>query len=102
MSDHGSGPRAFADSTIDITDMYVFPSPERPGRLALVLNVFPFAGPTARFSDVVDYRLRIRPITAASPAGIGLPRQRLTRVYPATQTIRTTTTVAQMARAAMA
>jgi hypothetical protein len=67
MSDHGSGPRALADSTVDITDMYVFPSPERPGALVLVLNAFPFAGPTARFSDVVDYRLRVRPVTAASP-----------------------------------
>lgn len=67
MSDHGSGPRAIADSTVDITDVYVFPSPERPGALVLVLNAFPFAGPTARFSDVVDYRLRVRPVTAASP-----------------------------------
>jgi hypothetical protein len=67
MSDHGSGPRAFADPTLDITDMYVFPSPERPGALVLVLNAFPFAGPTARFSDVIDYRLRIRPVTIASP-----------------------------------
>jgi hypothetical protein len=66
MSDHGSGPRAIADSAVDITDMYVFPSPERPGALVLVLNAFPFAGPTARFSDVVDYRLRVRPVTAAS------------------------------------
>lgn len=67
MSDHGSGPRAFTDSTLDITDMYVFPSPGRPGALVLVLNIFPFAGPTARFSDVIDYRLRIRPVTIASP-----------------------------------
>ena len=66
MSDHGSGPRAIADSTVDITDMFVFPSPDQTGALVLVLNVFPFAGPTARFSDVVDYRLRIRPVTVAS------------------------------------
>jgi Domain of unknown function (DUF4331) len=32
-----------------------------------VLNAFPFAGPTARFSDLVDYRLRVRPVTVASP-----------------------------------
>jgi hypothetical protein len=67
VSDHGSGPRAFSDSAVDITDMYVFPSPERPGALVLVLNAFPFAGPTARFSDVIDYRLRVRPVTTASP-----------------------------------
>jgi len=66
MSDHGSGPRALADPTVDIADMFVFPSPERSGALVLVLNVFPFAGPTARFSDVVDYRFRIRPVSVAA------------------------------------
>jgi hypothetical protein len=46
--------------------MYVFPSPERPGSLVLVLDVFPSAGPTALFSDAVDYRFRVRPVTIAS------------------------------------
>jgi len=68
MSDHASGPRAFADPVIDITDIYAFPSPERPGVLVLALNVFPFAGPTALFSDAVDYQFRLRPVTF-SPAG---------------------------------
>lgn len=63
MSDHGSGPRAFADPVIDITDLYAFPSPQQPGVLVLVLNVFPAAAPTALFSDAVDYRLRLRPVT---------------------------------------
>ena len=31
MSDHISGPRALADPIADITDVYAFPSPERPG-----------------------------------------------------------------------
>lgn len=65
MSDHGSGPRAFADPIVDITDMYVFPSPERPGSLVLVLNVNPFAEPATLFSDVVDYRFRVRPLEIA-------------------------------------
>lgn len=66
MSDHGSGPRAFADPVIDITDMYAFPSPQQPGILALVLNVFPFAGVSALFSDAVDYRFRLRQATIAA------------------------------------
>jgi len=66
MSDHNSGPRALADPVVDITDMYVFPSPERPGCLVLVLDVFPSAGPTALFSDAVDYRFRVRPVSIAS------------------------------------
>lgn len=66
MSDHASGPRAFADPVVDITDMYAFPSPERAGVLVLVLDVFPFAGVTALFSDAVEYRFRLRPIGIGS------------------------------------
>ena len=72
MSDHASGPRAFADPVVDITDMYAFPSPQRSGVLVLVLNVFPFAGLSALFSDAVDYRFRLRPMAVASTAA-GLP-----------------------------
>jgi hypothetical protein len=63
MSDHNSGPRALADPVVDITDAFVFPSPERPGVLVLVLDVFPNAEPAALFSDAVDYRFRLRPVT---------------------------------------
>src|SRR5262245_34516718 len=66
MSDHGSSPRAVADPVIDITDLFAFPSPERPGHLVLVMNVFPYVGASALFSDAVDYRLRLRPATIAS------------------------------------
>ena len=45
MSDHISGPRALADPIADITDVYAFPSPERPGQLVLVMNTLPFAPP---------------------------------------------------------
>ena len=62
MSDHNSGPRALADPVVDITDLYVFPNPERSGSLVLVLDVFPTAEPTALFSDAVDYRFRVRPV----------------------------------------
>ena len=41
MSDHISGPRALSDPIADITDVYAFPSPERPGRLVLVMNTLP-------------------------------------------------------------
>jgi hypothetical protein len=66
MSDHGSGPRAFADPAVDIADLYVFPSPERSGSVVLVLDVFPWAGPAALFSDAVDYRFRVRPAEIAA------------------------------------
>jgi uncharacterized protein DUF4331 len=67
MSDHESGPRAVADPSVDITDLYVFPSPDKPGSLVLILDVFPNAGPTALFSDAVDYRVRLRPVQIPSP-----------------------------------
>lgn len=70
MSDHASGPRAVADPVLDITDMYAFPSPQRTGALVLVLNVFPFAGISALFSDAIDYRIRLRPV-AIPDAGAG-------------------------------
>src|SRR5437588_11242106 len=63
MSDHISGPRALAEPIADITDVYAFPSPERPGHLVLVQNTLPFAPPSARFSDGLIYRFRVRPVT---------------------------------------
>ncbi len=65
MSDHISGPRAIADPVTDITDVYAFPSPESPRHLVLILNVFPYAGPSALFSDAVTYRLRVRSASIA-------------------------------------
>ncbi len=64
MSDHISGPRALADPIADITDVYAFPSPDRPGSLVLVLNTLPMAKPSALFSDGLLYRFRLRPLTA--------------------------------------
>src|SRR4051795_4247334 len=72
MSDHISGPRALAEPIADITDVYAFPSPERPGRLVLVMNTLPFAHPSPRFSDGLVYRFRLRPVTAAAGGDAGL------------------------------
>ena len=68
MSDHISGPRAIADPVIDITDIYALPCPEDPRDLVLIMNVFPYAGPSALFSDAVIYRFRVRPL-AIAPGG---------------------------------
>src|SRR5258706_9900722 len=66
MSDHISGPRAVADPVIDITDVFAFPSPDSPRHLVLIMNVFPYAGLSAVFSDAVIYRLRVRSVSLAS------------------------------------
>jgi Domain of unknown function (DUF4331) len=65
MSDHISGPRAISDPVIDITDVYAFPCPESPRHLVLIMNVFPYAGPSAAYSDAVIYRLRVRSASIA-------------------------------------
>ena len=72
MSDHISGPRALAEPIADITDVYAFPSPERPGHLVLVMNTLPFAQPSDLFSDGLVYRFRLRPLTP----GAGATRRR--------------------------
>jgi hypothetical protein len=69
VSHHISGPRAVAEPIADITDLYAFPSPERPGSLVLVLNTLPFAPPTARFSDALIYRFRLRRLIPDGRAG---------------------------------
>jgi hypothetical protein len=67
MSDHISGPRALADPIADITDVYAFPSPERPGHLVLVMNTLPLAKPVDLLSDGIIYRLRLRPLSPREP-----------------------------------
>jgi hypothetical protein len=66
MSDHFSGPRAIAGPAGDICDLYAFPSPERPGRLVMVMNVLPRAGASAFFSDAIVCRFRLRPVSISS------------------------------------
>jgi len=63
MSDHFSGPAVMGDPSVDITDLYAFPSPERPGNLVLIMDVFPMATSESFFSDLVTYRFRLRPLT---------------------------------------
>src|SRR3954453_23671364 len=67
MSDHISGPRALSDPIADITDLYAFPSPQRPGRLVLVMNTMPFAKPWDALSEGLIYRFRLRPRTPSAP-----------------------------------
>ncbi|MBV8221128.1 MAG: DUF4331 family protein [Solirubrobacterales bacterium] len=65
MSDHFSGPRALAGPAGDISDVYAFPSPERPGHLCLSLGVEPLASADKYFSPDILCRFRLRPVTIA-------------------------------------
>ena len=66
MSDHFSGPAVMGDPAVDITDFYAFPSPERPGNLVLIMDVFPMATSQSFFSNVLTHRFRLRPLTRSS------------------------------------
>src|SRR5437764_2672302 len=74
MSDHVSGPRALSNPIADITDVYAFPSPERPGCLVMVMNTLPVAQPSQTFSDGLVYRFRVRPLAAGSDGVPFVPR----------------------------
>src|SRR6478609_7827009 len=73
MADRGAGPRAIAKREIEAADLFVFPSPDRPGHLVMIMDVHPFKEIEATrllFSDAVDYRIRLRPLRIAA-AGQG-------------------------------
>ena len=65
MSDHVDGPRQIGDPASDLTDLFAFTSPENPGRTVLALDVFPSAGVSAMFSNVVNHEIVVRHVTVA-------------------------------------
>ena len=68
MSDHVDGPRSIGDPPADITDLFAFTSPKDPARTVLAMCVFPSAGESAIFSNVIDYVIAVRRV---SVTGIG-------------------------------
>ena len=65
MSDHVDGPRSIGDPPGDVTDLFAFTSPENPARTVLALCVFPSAGESAVFSNVIEYAIAVRRVTVA-------------------------------------
>jgi hypothetical protein len=68
MSDHVDGPRSIGDPLIDLSDLFAFTSPADASRTVLAANVFPSAGVSAMFSNVVNHSIVVRHI---SVAGLG-------------------------------
>lgn len=68
MSDHIDGPRQMADPAGDLSDLFAFTSPENAGHTVLALCVFPSAGASAVFSNVVNHSFVLR---RATVAGLG-------------------------------
>ncbi|MBV9572254.1 MAG: DUF4331 family protein [Alphaproteobacteria bacterium] len=63
MSDHVDGPRSIGDPPADVTDLFAFTSPADPARTVLAMCVFPSAGVSAVFSNVIDYTIALRRVT---------------------------------------
>jgi len=68
MSDHVDGPRSIGDPSADLSDLFAFTSPENPARTVLAACVFPSAGESAIFSNVIDHSIVIRRVNVA---GVG-------------------------------
>jgi len=65
MSDHIDGPRQIGDPSVDMTDLFLFRSPENPARTVFAADVFPSAGASAMFSDVAFHSIVARRVTVA-------------------------------------
>lgn len=59
-SDHLDGPASSDDSVVDLTDLFAFPTPEAPGSLTIILDVYPVVSPSGHFSDAVSYTIYVR------------------------------------------
>ena len=65
MSDHIDGPRQIGDPSVDMTDLFLFRSPENPARTVFAADVFPSAGASAMFSDAAYHSIVARHVTVA-------------------------------------
>ena len=51
-----------ANPVADITDLYVFPSPENDGHLVIILNTYPLVNAKGHFSDQLAYMVTLQPV----------------------------------------
>ena len=68
MSDHVDGPRSIGDPSADLSDLFAFTSPANSARTVLATCVFPSAGESAIFSNVIDHAMIVRRV---SVTGVG-------------------------------
>jgi MYXO-CTERM domain-containing protein len=70
-SDHLDGPATSKDRVTDLTDLYAFPTPQTPGFLTIVLDMYPVVAATGHFSDKVSYTIHVRRAALRSGARPG-------------------------------
>jgi hypothetical protein len=59
-SDHIDGVLTTSLRAGDLTDLYAFPTPGRPGSLTVILNAFPLVPADGQFSEPVRYAILVR------------------------------------------
>ena len=69
MSDHVDGPRSIGEPPGDVTDLFVFTSPENPVRTVLGACVFPSAADDAILSNFIDHALVSARVSLADVGG---------------------------------
>ena len=60
-SDHIDGPVTTAHRVGDIVDLYAFPTPNSPGKISIILDMYPLVARSGHFSDKVQYNIILRP-----------------------------------------
>lgn len=59
-SDHIDGAATIEDGQSDLTDLYVFKTPNSDNKLTIILNMYPGVSPKGHFSSKVGYNIFIR------------------------------------------
>lgn len=59
-SDHIDGPVTTAHRVADLTDLYAFPTPYKPGFLSIILNTYPLVSATGHFTDKASFNVILR------------------------------------------
>ena len=59
-SDHIDGSVTTKHRVADLTDLFAFPTPDRPGWLTIILDTYTAVAPTGHFSDKVNYTFYVR------------------------------------------
>lgn len=69
-SDHIDGPITTGHRVADLTDLYAFPTPNKPGSLTMVLDTYPIVPMGGHFTDKAVYSFYVR---RAAIRGAGQP-----------------------------
>ena len=59
-ADHVDGPITIQHPVADISDLFAFPSPKKPGHLVVAMDVYPFVSNKGHFSDKVTYSFALK------------------------------------------